>query len=550
MQLPPQGPDEREIIASEAVEAAWGEALRKTIGSDSKRKKTTPFARYAELPVEFGVDILGQTFWAGQEAIMRAVIKHRKVTVRAGRKEGKTHCAAALIEAMMQTAPTIAICTAAVERQVRDNIFAKVRVMHARAKATLLGEVGVMSLRIDDDWFAIGVAANDPDNILGFHGGVEVPVEGVEQPIEKRKSVFDVIGEAKEKATRLLIILDESVGIEQSIFDALEGSISGDNVYVLMISNPRMSADSGHTFANSFRDGSGWYRIHIAAEEPKNDPTPADECFHSVPEWLCPKKWIDERRNQWGEESPLFHSDVLGCFTDGAVESQVIPMHVLEGAAKWEILDDERATSRHIGCDLAGGETAGADFCVATLWINGVLSCVHRWKSPDTMDSIAIVEALVERWGPPGQRIPWTNVHIDATGIGKGACDRLKQKGLYVDAVNFGAKARYCWKGITGDMKFRDYKSELYWDLRRALQEGIACIPRKYNNVWRELQWHTHKMVPRANDTALALVESKDVLRERYGHSPDFADAAVLAWARGSMKPRFWLADPGKILRQ
>lgn len=532
---------------------AWAEAVKKASGDDAGRKISTPFAAYAEDPVAFSRAILGSNLWAGQAAMMNAVIKHRKVAVRSGRKVGKTFAAANLVVAFMSTAPTICIVTAPGERQVRENLFAKIRALHARAKARLPGAVGVQSLRIDNDWFAIGVAASDPENVLGFHAGIEVPDDGIFDQSTPRESVFDVMSRAgaRGRTNRLLVVFDEAVGIEQPIFDAIEGSLSGSNVYALMLANPRMQADSGHYYSNAFIKNSGWYPIHISAEAPREDPVYSAECFHEVPEWIDReiRPWINEKRVQWGEESALFQSDVLGCFTTSELEHQIIPMHLLDAAAKWDILDDERPSSRHVGCDLAGAESGGGDYCVATLWINGVLSCLHRWRSPDTMDSISILEALVERWSPDSGRIPWSNVHLDATGVGKGAVDRLRQRGLFIDAVNFGSRARYDWRGITGEMKFRNRKAELFWIMRRALQEQIAQVPRKYQDVWRELQWHTHRTVTRGNNTEMEIVENKDLLRDRYGRSPDFADAAVLGWSRAGTRPTFRLVAPGGLIR-
>ena len=517
---------------------AWEQALKQTERSAAQQGRyKTPFSSYLDDPVRFGKEVLGHRYWAGQEAIMNAVVKHKRVAVRSCRKSGKSYCAADLALAFACTGPCVVIVTAPGERQVREVLFAKIAQSHAQARQRLPGAMGVQSLRIDHNWLILGVAASDPANILGFHAEIVMPEEGQEV-----QSVIDMMKAAtgKDKPGRLFVIFDEAIGVEQSIFDALEGSLSGENFYSLMLANPRMSEDSGHSYANSFRQGSGWFRIHLGAEEPTAETVGSDLCFHKIPENLVTKEWIEERRAHWGENSMLFQADVLGCFASDATDRQMIPLHVLEGADKWQLKDDLRATSRHIGCDLAGGETAGQDYCVATLWINGALSGVHKWRSPSTMESIGILSGLRERWSPEGsEKIPWSHVHMDATGVGKGAVDRMREQGLFVDGVNFGARPRYEWRSITGDMKFRDRKTELYWALRRALQEGHAQIPRKYQEVWRELQWHTHTTIARGGDTALALAESKDKLRDKYGRSPDSADSAVLAWSRSGMRPTF-----------
>jgi hypothetical protein len=544
----PEPPPEPELYQS-----AWAEALKIAAGADSQKRFTTPFGAYKSDLQRFGREVLGHLYWPGQDAIGRALMQHHRVTLRSSRKTGKTFEAADLALGMLMTAPSIVVTTAPTGRQVKELMWSKIKAAHARARSKLPGRPGAMSLKLDADWFALGVAVNDPQNILGFHAGVTPPKTDEDELDQVTPDgMVDAMMRARidHPAHRLFVIFDEGHAVPQGVYDAIEGSLSGDNVYVLMQGNPRMAADANHTFANSFKDGSGWYRIHLAAEEPGDDPVGSDECFHEVPEWLLDKKWVEARRQEWGEESPLFQSDVRGLFSTAALEKQIVPLWVLEGANQYEIYDDGKPESRHIGCDVAGGESDGKDWCIATLWINGVLSCLHRWKSPDTMKTVGVLEGLLEKWAPDGKRIPGSNLHVDGTGIGKGVGDRLRQKGLHCDVVDFGTRARYDWKQITGDMKFRDRKTELYWAVRRAMQEGLCQIPRKYVDVWRQLQWHTHKYVTRsAEGTFIGIAESKDQIRDKYGRSPDEADASVVAWSRSGRKPTFQLASISSPLR-
>lgn len=541
---------------SDALADAWAESLSLASGAKSAERYVTPFAAYKDDLVEFGRDVLGHRYWAGQEAVLRRVLEKHFVVLRKPRKTGGTFAAADLALAFLMTRPSIVICSSPSVRQVREVMFAKIRVAKARARTKLPGEAGVQSLRIDDDWMALGIATSDPENILGFHSGIDTEdfedLEGVDQQDGVGQDAFANLMTgmlSKGVVNDLLFIFDEANGIDAGIYNAVSGSLSGDNVFALAQANPLLLADSEHPYARMFHDGSGWWRMHVAAHEPREDSVKSDECYHSIPENLLPQKWIDERRLEWGEDSPLYQAYVLGCFTSGAAEFQIIPLNILQAAARYDLPDDDRIESRHIGLDVAGAESGAGDFCVAVLTINGVVAATHKWKSSDTTYTIDMLQALTVQWGLPNHPILSNNVHMDATGLGKGLLDRFRQKGMNVDAVDFGGRPRYDWKHITGDMKFRDRKTELYWVMRRALQEGHAIIPPKYQDIWRQLQWQTWKSVPKATETVIAMRESKDDLRSRYGRSPDEADAMVISMSRSNRRPTFRLVSAGSIVR-
>lgn len=79
----------------------------------------------------------------------------------------------------------------------------------------------------------------------------------------------------------------------------------------------------------------------------------------------------------------------------------------------------------------------------------------------------------------------------------------------------------------------------MHWCLRRGLQEGYFAIPLEFTKSWQQLQWTRHE---RRFDSygPIIKMEAKELLVRRHGHSPDHADADVLAcretgtsdWAR------------------
>jgi len=171
-----------------------------------------------------------------------------------------------------------------------------------------------------------------------------------------------------------------------------------------------------------------------------------------------------------------------------------------------------------------------------------VPTAVYEWRKCDTHKSREMVKALRVRWGDDGKPIPAENIHIDAGTFGGGVVDELRAEGLQVDAVDFAASPRGAWRSLLGEIVPRNLRAEMYWNLRRLLQEGVAQIPRELNGerfrAWDEAQWTQFNDEPTAQGTKLTLEKKTDVAK-RHGRSPDYMDAMVLAWTRKPSRPRF-----------
>jgi phage terminase large subunit len=487
------------------LQRAWRSAV-------SASGEANDVARHTGNPVGFAETALGHQLWEAQEAILNGLERHRRVVVRSCRKSGKTFAAADAVLYFISTAPTVSITTAPTGRQVRELLWGRIRAAHARAPARLPGRTTTTALRVAEDWYALGISTDDPENFLGFHSGVLAPGE-------------------TGRRSRLLFIFDEAPGVDPSIFDAMEGSMSGPDAYVLLLGNPLLDADDPHPFARACQPGSGWHRIHIGANEIDDDYPGADECFHEVPQWLLEPTWKEEREKEWGSTSSLYRAHVLGCFAGrGAAADLVIPRSLLEAA---EAQASTSKQGRHIGVDVA---RTGSDEAVGALWVDGVKAASHAWSSPDLMETADIVIALTKRWGAGDEPVPGHNVHVDVIGIGAGVVDRLRQRGLMVDAVDFGASPNGEWTHLLGELRPKNRRAELHWAVRRAFQEGLGHLPRAYAESWREAQWARYEVRPGAQGSTLS-IEPKDDIRARHGRSPDHWDADLLAWSRSSRKP-------------
>ena len=110
-------------------------------------------------------------------------------------------------------------------------------------------------------------------------------------------------------------------------------------------------------------------------------------------------------------------------------------------------------------------------------------------------------------------------VFIDS-GRGEGVIDRLRQLGDTVIEVPFGGQALD--HGVNG---YANRRAEMWDSLRKWLRDGGA-IPDDYE-LTKELAAPTYTY----DGQSRLKLETKEVIRERVGFSPDRADALALTFA-------------------
>jgi hypothetical protein len=193
-------------------------------------------------------------------------------------------------------------------------------------------------------------------------------------------------------ARYILILLDEACGIPMSLWTAVKTLMTNDNARCLAIGNPD---DPGSEFANICKPSSGWNTITIDAFSSPNftgEYVPPD-----VAENLVTPLWVDDRRKDWGEGSPLWQSKVMAEFPDVSDEYLITPAMIQKG----------------ILCDLPGLNTTRYGVDVARFGDNktvvyrnreGQLRLEDSWGMSDTIRRRALVRS--SSW-EPSRRYRW-----------------------------------------------------------------------------------------------------------------------------------------------
>jgi hypothetical protein len=190
-------------------------------------------------------------------------------------------------------------------------------------------------------------------------------------------------------------------------------------------------------------------------------------------------------------------------------------------------LIDERPLEpkkRRIGVDLAN---EGEDKSVIALWEDNVLVDLHKIDIPITQQTdisgdIAnyIMDYCIQR------QIGYEAVSVDAVGVGVGVRDALRGRGWYVDAYKGGEAVEQTGEDF---VSYRNLRTYSYWQLRMGLQNNTVKILRGLpfmDELFRELTAHVY-----STDEKVIILEKKDEVKKKIGHSPDYSDAVVMGFA-------------------
>lgn len=508
-------------------------ALEQSIRALAERGTPTDFTAYRGSELAFcrgsflREDGKAKDYWAGQRAVIERLFSKRFVAVRSCRKGGKTEITADAILAFVQTRRAIVVSTASGGRQVETGLWSRINAQFRRTRTPLMGECLNTKLAIAPNHYAIGFSTNDSTKFQGYHSGVEFPDDpDAPEPEARPEDVAEAIARAahdverKSSTTELLLAFDECFGVEDVIWDAARGSMLGEHTYVLAGGNPTREYEEPHESCRMHRPDSGYWRICIDARDEADDAVGCDERF-VLPYFMAR---ADELEKRYQRDDPLYRPMVRGQFMVGGTSNRVIPYEVLKAAAE----PSETCLKRgpHIGFDTAW---KGDDANVAALYVDSVKVSEASWHGQDTLATWEHMKVLREHWEREiGRPIPWRNLHIDAAPVAAGILDTARREGALIDPVEFGGKPTGAWRALLGPVNVKNRRAEMYLVLRELLRKRLACIPRKYEQSWRELAAIEYGFTP---GTDQYVIEPKEKVRERLGRSPDHADADVLAFA-------------------
>ena len=420
--------------------------------------------------------VLGETPYEKQIQILRALRQSRRVSVVGCNASGKDWTAARVVLWWLYSrSPAKAIVTGPTSRQVDNIVWNEIRSAYGRAAEKLPGRMFQTSrYEIDEQSFALGFATNSPYNLQGFH------------------------------SPNLLVVVTEAHAVGQSDMDAIRRL---NPKRLLMTGNPFASAGVFYDSHHSRREL--YTTVQIGASD-----TPNVSHERVVVPGMITLEDIADRKEEWGEDSPLYVGSVLGRFPEN-LDDVVVPLWAATEAAKRELTPDGPTV---IGCDVA---RYGHDKTVVIRRDGPVARIVWRARGHDTMKTAGFLKAYCDENEIEA-------LVVDDTGVGGGVVDRLKESRLKrTRLVPFVAGG-----SALGDKYFVNRVAEVWWAMRKRYLSGdldtdddVALIGQVSS---RKFEW--------ASDGRIRLESKRDMHR-----SPDEADALAMTFAATQRGVKIWV---------
>lgn len=521
-------------------------------------RRQSRLSTYRTDPVAWARDVLGIDPWSKQQDVLNAVMAHDHVAVRSCHGSGKSFIASIIAAWWIAVHPegeAIVVTTAPTYHQVHSILWEDIRKHHINAAQRY--EDGLSPMKLpgyitqSDQW------KSDSGVVMGFG----------RKPADNNDHGFQGI-----HRRYVLVIIDESCGIRENLFVAVEAITTTENSRILAIGNPDdPAAEFSKFFNGTLNPKTGlpiWDTIDISSFDSPNftkqheghyedgscnheDPKQQQWCFErkwaerwdrdkvlNIPKavlGLLPNdEWVDQRRAGWGEDSPLWSSKVLGEFPEQSVNTLFSRETINTGY-------NTRVQPKHGGKIVLGVDLArfGPDYSVVyvaeegyvldaddkpTSTIGKKVRRVDFWggKADETKADGMESALRVHNWA---QQLGVDEVRVDGEGIGGPIRDRINQlsEGSYAVVSVLGSSAspdRYRW-GNARTYRFDKVRENMFMgkiDLDpedKKLEEELELIQYSYRNRWNSMQ-----------------VESKDDIAKRGLKSPDYADALIYALAQ------------------
>jgi len=439
-------------------------------------------------PVGWCWRYLGLNAWGRQREILMALAGHDRVTVRSGHGVGKSAAAAAaVIWFLMLHDPAIVLTTAPTSRQVKEVLWGEIhRMLNGSDALRAVGQRNQTEWRFDAGRFALGLSTNEAARFQGFH------------------------------SPNMLVVVDEAAGVPEPIFDAIRGVLTNDRAKLLLIGNPTVPVGE---FYRSHRPGSGYERLVISAEE-----SPNVAAGEEIVPGLVGRRWVEERRREWGGASAIYGSRVLGEFPRSA-SNALLSAAAVEAAQRVE----RQPGLVRLGVDVA---RYGDDETVLVVRSGNGIERIETRRKTSTTETIGLTLALMAEYDVLAQ-----HVTVDDTGIGGGVVDGLQDRGAAVVGVNFAARAE------DADA-YANQRAEMWGEMAGAIERGEFCLAPARPGMTDQLNRLVTELLAPAygfDHKGRRQIEAKDKIKARLGRSPDIADALALTFAKGRRLPEQWV---------
>jgi len=318
-------------------------------------------------------------------------------------------------------------------------------------------------------------------------------------------------------ADHIMYVFDEAKAIPDAIWDSAEGALAGGKsgdkpteAKALAISTPGYAEGRFyqiHARAPGFED---WIVRHVTKDE-------------TIAAGRMGVEWAEQRKRQWGEDSPMYKIRVLGEFATGDTWG-LIPLEWVELAQeRWRTWAEAGKPGQvtTVAVDVAGGGEDSDETVIARVYDGLIVDELFRMPRGHpltaTMETAGKVSSMLGGYG--------TLAVVDATGMGAGVLHKLREQRQ--NAWGFVGARKTTLLDHAGELGFLNWRAASWWILREMLDPQsslpVALPPDE------DLQADLTKVHWQIHSSGKIQIEGKENIVSRVGHSPDSGDAVAMA---------------------
>jgi hypothetical protein len=458
----------------------------------------------------------GESLWSVQKEILKSVQNNQRTVVVTTPGIGKSDLMSLLVTAVgvsSEAGMTRIVTTASNFRQVKTILWPYIRRVHSQHN--LQGTLNQVEWYINNILVADGFSAADKD---------EDAVRGI------------------HNLGRVMVMVDEGGGISKSLGRALNGLLTTKEDRIIVSGNP--PTDTTDTWFEEISNSPEWNVITVPYTATPNftgevtpicKRCPARVAQHTISKHLTSQEFVRAVKAQYAEDDPYVQAALYARFPSGNT-AKAIPMSWLEKAMPIKNVVDlewkdksERQGEITLGIDIASD--GGDEFVIAKRdgWHGSIIHRSSGRANENAVDvaGICLTHIITASKLHEEREIrSRVKVKIDAIGLGWGVVSILKEwvKEQRINAeivpVNVAEKA-------LAPQRFKNQRSELWWNMRELLQEESVEVTLDIDDATlRQLNGPAY-----STDTAgRIIIESKKDMKDRGTHSPDRAEALLLAF--------------------
>lgn len=468
---------------------------------------TFPSTRYQEDPVAFFREILGVEPWEKQVEILEAVRDHPRVAVASGHKVSKSHSAAGLALWYYCSFPDArCVMSSTTSRQVDQILWRELRMMRARGGRCLdckaedpegrtiprpCPHSSLIDAVTEGELARTGLKSKDFREIVGFTAREAEAVAGT-------------------SGRNLMYIIDEASGVGDDIFEAIEGNRAG-GARIVLFSNPTRTSGE---FFEAFHGKSQFYvTLCVSSEE-----TPNVVQGKTVIPGLATREWIDEKKEEWGEDSPLYKVRVRGEFALNE-DGKIFSIHLIEQAQqRWH--ETPESGRLFIGLDPAGPSGSGDETVYAVRRGLKLIELVSHRGLNDEAHLVHLLSLLNKHRLPRETPVVVLDregaIGASLYGLVKNYHDGNRKQFEFVAVKSSG-------KAVRQPIVYDRIRDELAANLEAWFRDGGSIL----EDAKLEAELHEPEWEQQANGKLK--LTPKDKLKKELGRSPDRFDALSMA---------------------